>query len=325
MNVLRISSIVVAWRNWQWDLSHGWQHDALGYGALLTAVVLLLSTDALLHFLFAPFEDHSYGPFAGVYSNPITATWNFVCGGRLSPPTQDERQWLPKSALVTGCLVFAVGVGLLQLIMLLAGGAGRFKLPESSLAVFDESVLSEEIEGFTCTGYTTETRDNNSNWGEYSNIWKFHGHGLNVVVSCDHPFLNWHYLNICYAGTGWLLSPSVELKDQPDWHSVAFSMKEKRAGRHGQVIYSHFAANGKPLAPVATEFSLAYIIQRLRNRSAGGIWSFFSEPEDNASFQVQLFAESGRSVSDEQFEALRRLHDSTRRLLRDHYAQSQSK
>ena len=323
MNVLRISIIVIAWQNWEVDLSHGWQHDAIGYIALAGAVLMLLSADCLLHFLFAPFADHTYGPFAGVHSNPFTAAWNFTCGGRLTPHRPASPGLLPMNFVLSGCATLAVFIGCLQMIMIYANGTRRFALPESNVAVFDESALPQEMNGFQLINYSTETRDNGSNWGEFSNIWRYQGHGMSVVVSCDHPFLNWHYLNICYAGTGWNISHSDELKDDPEWHSITFGMKNEGAGRHGRVIYSHFTASGRPMPPVSTELSIAYVLERLRSRSGGGLWSMISEPEDNTSYQVQLFTESGRPLTDEQFTALRQLHVRTRQLLHESYQSTQ--
>ena len=323
MNVLRISSIVVAWENWELDLSHGWQHDALGYVALLTAVMLLLSTDRLLHFLLAPFNDHTFGPFTGVYSNPIIAAWNFVCGGRLLGPQESATSRIPAKLILAASLLLAVSVGGLQVLMLYMGGTGRFDLPESSLVLFQEDMLPSEIEGFTQVSYSTETRPTNSNWGSYSNTWQFRGHGMGVVISCDHPFLNWHYLDVCYIASGWRVSPSYELQDEPDWHSLTFAMADERSGRHGRVVYSLFTANGQPMAPVPLGLSMEYLVQRVRQRAAGGIGSLIAAPEDNASYQIQLFAESGQPLTEEQFTKLRELHRVTRRILHEQYASTQ--
>jgi len=324
MNVLRISTIVVAWQDLQLDLSHGWQHDAVGYVALVTAVLLLLSTDAMLHFLFAPFEDHSYGPFAGAYSNPLTAVWNFVCGGRPVRPSEPGPAWLAHRKTVMCGLAFSILVGGTQLLSLVMGGAESVSLPESSLADFDEQVLPQELEGFKRAGYTTETRGRESSWGQYSNVWSFEGNGLNVHVSCDHLFHNWHYLNICYTGIGWQLNGTEQLANQSDWNSVTFSMKKRGEGRHGSVIYSHFSVSGEPLDPDSSEFSLAYFIERLRRNSAHGIWSLLSAPEVNGAYQVQVFTESGRPLTDDQFAAIKRLHEATRRLLQEHYLATHS-
>lgn len=54
MNVLRITTVAVAWDLWKYDLSGGWQHDTLGYVALTIAAGLIFSADAFLQFLTAP-------------------------------------------------------------------------------------------------------------------------------------------------------------------------------------------------------------------------------------------------------------------------------
>jgi len=68
MNVLRISTVAVAWDFWEWDLSGGWQHDALGYVALVIAAALMFSADALLEFLTAPVPSDEFSVSASAKS-----------------------------------------------------------------------------------------------------------------------------------------------------------------------------------------------------------------------------------------------------------------
>lgn len=323
MNVFRIVMIAVAWQDWKLDLTSGWQHDVLGYFALLLAVLLLLSTDSLLHFLFAPFRDHIYGPFTGLYRNPFTSLWNFVCGG-VPRPAASGRSWLPLRLQLGIGASAAVLLGGLQTVLLIAGGIETTTLQKSDPAFFAEDVLPAEIEGFTVVNYSTETRSDNSNWGEFSNLWQCTGHGLSVVVSCDHPFLDWHYLNLCYTGNGWTVLPADELSDDPEWHAATFAMTEDQLGRHGRVIYSHFTADGDPMQPSNPGLSVGYLIDRVRQHAARGLWSLLTDPDNRTTYQVQVFAESGNPVSSEQLTALRRLHLTTRRLLQEHFIAGQA-
>ncbi len=317
MNVFRIVAIAIAWQDWQLDLTAGWKHDALGYTALLLAILLLISTDALLHFLFAPFRDHLYGPFSGVYRNPFTTLWNTLCGGRPHRPAP-AKQYVSDRWLLGGCGTLTVLAGGLQLILVFTGGA-RAALQESSLAYFQEDVLPAEMDGFTVVRYSTETRPNNSNWGEFSNLWQFQGHGLTGVVSCDHPFRDWHYLNLCYTGNGWDVPPAGELSDDPAWHSATFPMSDQQRGRYGRVIYSHFTADGRPLQPSNPGLSVGYVIDRFRQHTSRGLWALLTEPASHTSYQIQVYAESSRPVTDDQLTALRKLHLTTRTLLQQHY------
>ena len=167
MNVFRISAIAVAWQDNQLDLSHGWYHDALGYMALLLAILLLVSTDALLLFFMASFNDHEYGPFAGVYRNPFTVLWNFISSGRRKIAGIETPVARPRLGLLTPRRLIAVALvaGSFQGLILCRGGTGEVARVDSDLSTFQEGLLSEQIEGFSFEGYSTESRSRSSKWG----------------------------------------------------------------------------------------------------------------------------------------------------------------
>lgn len=76
MNVARVVFIAFAWEAWQLDVSTGWQHEAVGYGSLLIAAMLLLSTDALLGFFTDVVPDVRRPGLSGLYFNPLIRLWN---------------------------------------------------------------------------------------------------------------------------------------------------------------------------------------------------------------------------------------------------------
>lgn len=78
MNVIRVSSIAVAWSEFQLDLSSGWQHDVIGYMALCCAAVLVYSADAAICFVCSPVPDFQGAGVNAVYWNPLTYIWNRV-------------------------------------------------------------------------------------------------------------------------------------------------------------------------------------------------------------------------------------------------------
>ncbi len=80
MNVLRVSSIAVAWHDHQFDLSGGWQHDAIGYLALLVAAGLVYSADAFLSFFTDPVPDAGTSGLSAMLVNPLTSLWNRFFG-----------------------------------------------------------------------------------------------------------------------------------------------------------------------------------------------------------------------------------------------------
>ncbi|MEZ6061597.1 MAG: exosortase/archaeosortase family protein [Planctomycetaceae bacterium] len=89
MNVLRVTSIAVAWQDYQFDLSGGWQHDLIGYAALLVAAGLVYSGDAFLSFFTDPVPDLGASGLSAMFVNPFTRMWNRVFGVL---PRLDSRQ-----------------------------------------------------------------------------------------------------------------------------------------------------------------------------------------------------------------------------------------
>ena len=92
MNVLRICAISVAWDAYGKDLSTGWQHDVLGYIALVSAAFLVFSADAFMNIVFYPVPDTPGSGVTLLYRNPLIVFWNRVFRVK-------QRSSMPKSTL----------------------------------------------------------------------------------------------------------------------------------------------------------------------------------------------------------------------------------
>ena len=119
MNVLRICTISIAWDVYGMDLSTGWQHDMLGYIALMSAAFLVFSADAFLDLVFYPVPGTVGGGVSLLYRNPLIVFWNRVFGVR-------KRKSLPESGFssppkvwhtiaVVGAAVVFIGVMVFQI------------------------------------------------------------------------------------------------------------------------------------------------------------------------------------------------------------------
>ncbi len=78
MNVLRICTISVAWSEYQFDLSTGWQHDAIGYAALAAAAFLVFSADAFMDLFFFAVPDTRGLGVSSIHRNPFIVLWNKI-------------------------------------------------------------------------------------------------------------------------------------------------------------------------------------------------------------------------------------------------------
>lgn len=113
MNVLRVSAVSMAWFSFEMDISSGWQHDLIGYIALVIAAMLVFSTDGFLNLVCSPVPDEPGPGRSGIFMNPFTAVWNWLflvrkrVDGQLA---ETSSQHHPAVGMIAGviCLVAVV-------------------------------------------------------------------------------------------------------------------------------------------------------------------------------------------------------------------------
>ncbi len=118
MNTVRVLSVIMVWEQYQFDLSTGWIHDALGYVTLGIAALMLMSADAGLDLLTAWIPDIRRPGAMAIYANPFILCWNWYVATSMPDPESDR---IPARPLATRALkVFAVAA-----VLALAGQAIR--------------------------------------------------------------------------------------------------------------------------------------------------------------------------------------------------------
>ena len=213
INVIRILLIPVLDINAGIDLAHGFGHILLGWGALAIGLLMLLSTDQLLLFLFGPVETEmgESGPLGKL----ITKIWNqMVSGSENASEFQKKKRkkQVPVTAssirfawVIAGIL--AVG-GLFQLTDVARGFAAA-----NSVQFFDADItlpmaeddMPKQLENWALVekdGYRFSTRDHGSDLGRRSDVWQYRAPNCNAIVSFDQTFPGWHELTACYRQFG---------------------------------------------------------------------------------------------------------------------------
>jgi exosortase len=106
MNTVRVLSVIIVWEKYQFDLSTGWIHDALGYLTLGIAALMLMSADAGLDLLTAWIPDIRRPGAMAIYANPFIYSWNrYVASSR----SNSESSSIPARPLAAKAVkVFAV-------------------------------------------------------------------------------------------------------------------------------------------------------------------------------------------------------------------------
>lgn len=118
MNVLRVSTVSMAWFSYGIDISTGWQHDMIGYVALVIAAMLVFSTDGFLNLVCSPVPDEPSIGRSGMFWNPLTTVWNwvFLVRNRMEEPSiETTSRHHPIVSMIAGVIcVVSVAAQLLK-------------------------------------------------------------------------------------------------------------------------------------------------------------------------------------------------------------------
>jgi exosortase len=301
INVLRILLIPILDVNGVADLTGGFGHILLGWGALAIGLALLLSTDQLLLFLFGPVDTEmgELGPFGKL----ITKFWNqLVSGQEVDTEKKKKRKILPVTAKSTRLAWIVAGIlgvgGLLQL-----GDVALGFSEAKTVQVFDADVtfpmteddLPKQLENwarFEQNGYMTRTRDHGSDLGRRSDIWQYRAPNCNAIISLDQTFPGWHELTTCYRNSGWNLSERVVIQPEvaegeENWDIVEASY-QKSNGKSAYLLFSLFNGAGEPEDAPVNVGTFKSFLERVKNRLSNRVRrSLFS----SETYQVQVFIE----------------------------------
>jgi exosortase len=285
-NVVRVTGVTYVTLRWNFDMTIGWRHEVFGFLLFALALLLVWSTDGLLLFLLGPgvnsVRPRVSGPAPGA---PAT---------RLPPL---RRTWLasPAVAVVYALLLAA------QWPSFGLGGTGTLPADPSAgpaLDTLSAEILPRRWERWERLGFTTETRNPGSNFGEVSKVWAYHLGQNAAAFSLDYPFPNWHDLTRCYTAQGWLIEDQQVLAPQAGEDGglgfVEVKMT-KPAYRAGYLLFAQLNRRGTELEPRRGGANLALYrhattLQRWQQRIRGE--KVVAEEAEAPVYQVQFFVET---------------------------------
>lgn len=331
MNVVRITTIALAFAWWGVDWSSGTSHEILGLVIFTFIFLGLVSTDYLLLALLAPIKSRggdSIGEPIQVGAKVVAAwdwlqAWGAPRPAAAAPPPADRPRgtWELPSRLVLGLvplLAFATLAGA-QLTLPYFFGRGPMadsRSFERALAL-EASVLPPNVAGLQRTGFSLQERESDDVFGHHSRIYNYQDeHGNTFLVSCDFPFgPDWHDLTVCYAGIGWELREGAVRSDtgaEPDpWNYVEAGFT-KPDGSAALLVYSVFDEYGERVRPPQRSL-------------LDDFWRSLGKKHRNAQgqrlFQVQVWTTAAGTVREPQREPARRLLLQAREAFRQSVAQ----
>jgi len=212
MNTIRIFLIPVL-DQVDIDVAHGFSHAMLGWGTLLVGVVLLLSTDQFLLFLFGP-VDPEIGR-SGPFGRFMTKFWNGLVSGTEDDKSRRRKNRGRKPITQAGRSVIWGICGLMALAGIWSTWDVFYAFTNERHSVrffdadvtqpFEETDLPAKIDDWNVVNYEIDDRERGSDLGKRSDRWTYRAPTCLAHVSLDQTFPGWHELTTCYRNAGWEL------------------------------------------------------------------------------------------------------------------------
>ena len=331
-NGLRVFALVYSDARFQVPLESGWRHEALGVFTYATALLLTLSTDQFLRFLF-PVMSEDLMDVQVEFDEQVRRPLQAFMFGLLDRPRVVGRLAVIAPAVLFGLFFVGGGIVAARTLFISEKITTASALPshfESNMQPFSQDSLPGEINGWKSTGFDEITRGPEDVFGGLrSSQWSYAGHGLNVIISLDGYYDAWHRLSMCYSGLGWIVDSAknrASIQTLPDgreaaiWHTEYHMYRDLRT--RGVVLFSCFDSHLTSVAPPPVEENVRIALQdRLRTALR------WEKPPTAAYvppvFQVQLLVEADREIQPHEHAALLVMFQKVRAELLDKVAGAQ--
>ncbi len=352
-NLLRLMIIALAQEYYQRDLSHGVDHELLGVLTFSFAAISLWMTDWLLAGFLRPLP-----PSAPEFNFAFRTINALLCWPEKDPmaliededehESSAEREYrlaikkrsleLREARIVRlelwqqwsfRCMVKSLGLCMLVLGGLVAVvvfhdepprpfGFGLTEFSEVQLSRLPgKEALPEKLGSWQLVNYGREERSIASDLGAHSFIWDYRNNGQRLLFSLDFPFRGFHPLEVCYHNTGWTINELVAVEDEKSngvvWEYREASMSNQFSS-HGFLCYSLMTERCEPFGGENVWDSDSVLMERLL-RPIGAPKVFTP-----ICYQIQMFCETGRQLTDSEKDDVKQLFLKTRELLKSKIA-----
>ncbi len=333
MNSVRIMSIPMADILLGLNLKEGINHDILGYTVLVIGILMMLSTDQFLNFVFGVVDEDSIDS-GHPMRRSISRIWNrTVSGGGDSERQQrrKKRRATRPSNVFRIALLGAAGLFLLIGIVQIWEVQKSLSNPNLKVRVFASNVIlpfkKQDLDQIITTQvgdttyrwelgkYTMEDRERGSDFGQRSDTWIYGTNSqLLTTVSVDQSFPGWHELTRCYQNVGFILkkrtavTPKSDDGDGEKWPFVEAEFSHKTNGESAYLIFCFTDGSGVPYsAPVSWGGfwgGIRAFVERVKNRLAHQYRKRLFRGE---AYQMQVFVKNryGRKLTEEEKEEVR--------------------
>lgn len=357
-NFLRLLTIALAQEYYQRDLSHGLDHELLGVTTFALAALGLWMTEWLLAGFMQPFP-----PASPEYNFMFQTLNAILCWPERDPLSlieeqedetpqeraarlaheQAQREALEAKVVRVGLWqqrpvrlftqlagVLTLAFGVLPAIVvsrevspdMLSFGLSEYS-QEQLAKMPQKDTLPPSLGEWKLLNFASETRSTASALGAHSLIWEFRKQEQRFLVSLDFPFRGYHPLEVCYGNSGWNVSNVGAISDKGeskwDWREIVM---DNQFGSRGFVCYSLMTEECEPFGNVIESDVNMNVTGRIATLL--GSKTIRTAPVfQPLCYQIQIVCESGRKLTDDEFEDLRQQFLAARELLRAKIKQSQ--
>jgi exosortase len=316
-NVARVILVTYLNTNYNIPVDTGWMHDALGLGLFGVTLLLIYSSGRFLWFVL-PFG--ILGKRDGIDTEQLAAT---KAGQDISPTN------LPR---VTETSLASAWLILLYLSVVCFLLLPQIRVPTATasptrLESLDANFAVPEAAGWVLVpgSHQREERKRDSQWGAYSQAWRYRKGERELIVSIDYPFMGWHDLGTCYSGSGWGLNSREHTPFEPGATAdspadgtggtgVILRMQKPAEKDFGIVLFQVFNGRMTPLSPPHSNVFkiLAERLGRYQERlsTLGAAGSDLNS--QTQTFQIQIFLQDHAPITPQDERDLRQLYTSFR-------------
>ncbi|HQR08669.1 MAG TPA: exosortase U [Gemmatales bacterium] len=327
-NCARVVLIAVAQVRFNVDLAHGLRHDILGFVIFLFLVLLTLSLDRLLCFVF-----NSTYSFMSLFkkgrmvlSKMMESQKKKVDLGTTRWPGLSVTWVYAKPILVLALLlcVFNYGLAALGVMEVMAPAEqplfdAMAKVPEGALPMrFATQAAGANFDWERISFEVPPEREVDAKIGRFSRTWKYRTPSMDepAIFSCDYPFVQAHDLTVCYVANGWfLLSSNATTGQLPngDTDYVVEATFRKPDGQHAFLIFSLSDVNGHPQTPRIGSLDNFWVNRIKRFQQV------LARKQTYLSYQIQAFATSYGVIKTNEQEQIKQMFHVLRNRLTQAY------
>lgn len=330
-NCARVVLIAVAQVRFNVDLAHGLRHDILGFVIFMFLVLLTLSLDRLLCFVF----ESTYSFMAlfkkgrMVLSKMMENQKKKIDLGTTRWPGLSVTWVYAKPVLAIALLLCITNYGLAALGLIEVAAPSDAKLV-TALQTLNENSIPSRMETRNTTGNYSwdrlsfsvpEERPVDDKLGRFSRQWFIKTPNMDqaAIFSVDFPFLTGHDLTICYTSAGWLkktdrMVPITLPNGEQDY--IVEAMFVKPDGQHGYLVFSMMDEYGRPQVPRITmqENILQNRLRKLKDA--------LQRRPSELRYQVQVFATAYSDINSAEQDHIRQLFMNLRNRTNQVYQQA---